>query len=164
MAAKLLRRYNTELISNPDVRSFMAAVSQDPQKETVAFNESITPIRNYASQIGPERTGQARRLIIGYLNDVFFTPFTDIPLQWWFEMHTRLIKVCTVSMVLEGDNLRSFGAVPGEDDIPQALIGVFTTIIEKRKQFDALRIYHLQKVHDLKVSNNDYVRCYTQFN
>lgn len=103
----------------------------------------------------------ARRAIIGYLNDVHFTS-EALPDAWWFEMHTRLQKLCVVSAVLEGLNLRSFGATPEASDIPQALVGVMLKIIQVRAELlSQLRALHLQRVKELPV---DYVECYLQKN
>lgn len=164
MAAKLLRRYNVELMSYAPVRQLMASVTQNPQNETISYVESMDSVRKAVKELGPEMSGQARRYIIGYLNDVYFTKQDELTDEWWFEMHTRLQKLCAVSMILEGDNLRSFGADPQKDDIPQALIGIFSTIIEKRKLFPALRETYQQKIG--KIYENEehtwYIVCYTR--
>lgn len=158
-SAKLLRYYNVDLMSFEVVRKLMASVTQNAQDETVSFVDSMESVRKAMNQMGPESTGHARRQIIGYLNDVYFTPQDQISDEWWFEMHTRLQKLCIVSMILEGDNLRSFGVVPNECDIPQALVGIYTILIQKRNTFPQLRETHLHKVCALP---NEFVVCYTK--
>jgi hypothetical protein len=161
-AASLLRRYNTELMSSRSVRQLMSSVSQDAQNETISYRESMVSVRNAVQLIGPDSVGEARRSIIGYINDVYFTQNNTLSDEWWFEMHTRLQKLCVVSMILEGDNLRSFGAIPQNDDIPQALVGVFSIILEKRKLFPMLRQTYSEKVNALREHCSDYVDCYTE--
>lgn len=158
-SAELLRRYNVELMSFESVRKLMASVAQNAQEETVSFINSMTTVRKAIDQIGLESTSQARRHIIGYLNDVYFTPEDQISDEWWFEMHTRLQKLCIVSMILEGDNLRSFGVIPNESDIPQALVGIYTILVQKRSTFPLLRDLHLRRVQALP---SEFVDCYTR--
>lgn len=157
-AAKLIRKYNTDLMSDSLIRSLMSSVAQDAQNETISFAESVPRLRKIVSETSRDTLQTARRSIIGYLNDVYFTS-RAVPLEWWFEMHTRLQKLCVVSMVLEGLNLRSFGAKPEESDIPQALVGIMLKVLEIQPQLPRLRRQHLEAVKQLP---SDYVNCYLQ--
>jgi len=79
----------------------MASVSQDPQNESIDLLASQISVTKQAELISDK--GEARRQIIGWLNQLYFTQLeTSFPLQ--------LQKLLVVSMVLEGNNLRSFGA------------------------------------------------------
>jgi hypothetical protein len=168
--AKLIQEYNCDLMSENDIRLLVKSVSQDPQNETVDFEKSKLTVREASRKIflqegGPALVGSARRKIIGWLNSVYFTDKhltkdgrTGLPVEWWWEMHTRIQKLLVVSMILEGDNLRSFGVTVQLDDIPQALIGIYEKMCELRKvQFPALKAAYL-----LRVMNMDptYVELY----
>jgi hypothetical protein len=80
-------------------------------------------------------------------------------------MHTRLEKLLVVSMILEGDNLRTFGATPTTTDIPQALIGLYEILLVKRSIFPALRRQYAERVHRLYEDDRTggshwYICCY----
>jgi len=145
-------------MSNPTVRDLVASVSQDAQNETIDLVESFDSVTRKAAEI-PD-TGEARRQIIGWLNQVYFTQLIlSLPTEWWWEMHTRIQKLIVVSMVIEGANLRSFGAVPQIDDIPQCLIELPTVLKNMRWKFPSLRKRYLEMAEELE---SDYLRLYTQ--
>lgn len=136
VSAKLIRDYNTKLMSSDTVRMLVRSVAQDPQNETVNYAKSKFTVTKQVADMNQSSVQQARRAIIGWLNAVYFSnldqPFN---VRWWWEMHTRIQKLLVVSMVLEGDNLRSFGpdVTPMWNDIPQALVELYLLIDEKRK-------------------------------
>jgi hypothetical protein len=134
IAAILIERYNNDLMSDANVRNLVRAVAQDPQNETVDYVKSAETVRHAA----PRDDGAARRRIIGWLNAVYFS-HNELSSEWFFEMCTRLKKLLIVSMILEGDNLRSFGATPGPSDIPQCLLRIWDTLDRHSKQFDRMR-------------------------
>ena len=138
MSAKLIKTYNTELMSNENVRLLMKSVIQDPQNETVDVEKTGIYVKRALREINDG--GGARRLIIAWLNDLFFTSKEqEIPHCWWWEMHTRIQKLLLVAMVLEGENLRSFGAVPESSDIPQCLIGLYSELEKQKIHFPLLQ-------------------------
>jgi len=159
IGAKIIKEYNNDLLSDARVRSLLASVVQDPQNETVNFEESAYSVRNGTKLID---NGEVRRKIIGWLNLVWFSR-ESLSTEWWFEMHTRLQKLLIVSMILEGDNLRSMGATPDKSDIPQCLVGIkyeldyrkeadFPELMEKFKQ----RISLVEKEEEGKAFINLY--------
>lgn len=120
---------------NARVRELLAAVAQNPQNESIDYaktRESVLACTKTFSDV-KEDTRDARQCLIWNLNDIFalvtekeralpqYRPGdNDMYFTWIWENHTRLSKMIAVSMVLEGENLRSFGATPELTDIPQA--------------------------------------------
>jgi len=144
MSARLINAYNTDLMSDANVRLLVKSVAQDPQNETVDVKKTGIYVKRAANEIGDG--GKARRRIIGWLNDLFFTSKEqEIPSCWWWEMHTRIQKLLLVAMVLEGENLRSFGAVPETTDIPQCLIGLQLELERQREAHFSLLKTAFQK-------------------
>lgn len=142
IAAKLISSYNVELMGHEKVRNLVRSVAQDPQNETVDLLKSAQTVRAVPLEDG----GAARRAIVAWLNDVFFSN-KDLPDYWWFEMHTRIRKLLVVSMVLEGDNLRSFGVEkPDVTDIPQCLVYLWAKLDELAERFAMLRSIHVDQV------------------
>lgn len=144
VAAKLVDDYNNVLMADANVRNLVRAVAQDPQNETVDLVASAKTVRKEV----PEDGGAARRRIIGWLNSVWFS-MKKLSNYWWFEMHTRIRKLLVVSMVLEGDNLRSFGATPDASDIPQCLIHIWAKLDELAEEFKALRSIYADQVNTM---------------
>ncbi len=135
-------------MSLANVRSLMAAVPQDPQQETIDMESAKISLRERVENLGGVHTlGAERRAIIAFLNKLYFSSLeVNIPISWYWEMHTRLRKLLVVSMVLEGCNLRSFGVEKLErSDIPQCLVRIFMMLDTKRKAFETLRENY---VHD----------------
>lgn len=161
IAANLIERYNTSLMANADVRALVSSVDQDAQSETIDMEASASSVRAKVPQL--ENVSQARREIIGWLNGVFFS-VTEMDLFWW-EMHTRIQKLLTVAMILEGDNLRSFGTpekpvVPTAMDIPQCLVGLHLLIASlKKEKFPELEKSYAQS---FKMSDPLYISLYTK--
>lgn len=164
LSAKLISDYNTVLMANGKVRALMASVVQDPQNETVNMSASKATV-TAADKLNQENGdgGAARREIIGWLNTLYFTLVSSkkkkeiFPLEWWWEMHTRIQKLLIVSMVLEGNNLRSFGCVPKKSDIPQCLVKLQSTLEQKRKNFHSLKLQFLECVETL---DSNYITLY----
>lgn len=155
--AKLIERYNNELMADANVRNLVRAVAQDPQNETVDYAKSNETVRKVEFRDG----GAARRKVIGWLNAVFFSK-SELPVEWWFEMCTRLKKLLIVSMILEGDNLRSFGATPATSDIPQCLVGIWLILIKYTTYFDEMRADYAKKVSMITTTKEgeDFIRLY----
>lgn len=164
ISAILIEEYNTKLMSNGNVRSLVKAVKQDPQNETVNLIDSLQPVRAVASKL--DDYGEARRAIIGWLNKLFFSSLDNpIPSLFWYEMHTRIQKLLIVSMILEGDNLRSFGAVPERSDIPQCLVFLQQHLLKQRQSDfnDAKQKFEtaIKELHNDEEFGNWYLTLYT---
>jgi len=167
--AQLIETYNVKLMSNADVRLLMASVSQDPQTESVDMKKSKNSVRKVVDEIVD--IGTARRQIIGWLNMVYFSITTIVSpdqyqitmstpsTKWWWEMNTRIQKILIVAMILEGDNLRSFGATPETMDIPQCLVGVYQGLQNHRKHFPSYVKNYKSVINDL---DPIYIQLYTQ--
>ena len=163
--AKLIKTYNVVLMANANVRKLVASVSQDPQNETVDLEESQMTVRQAIREIGDPAAGDARRQIIGWLNSLYFSR-DEISLGWsfgipfWWEMHTRIQKLLIVSMIMEGENLRSFGAEPEEMDIPQCLVGLQIILYQMREEeFPKMRATHTKHI---KLCEPDFIKLYTK--
>lgn len=167
-AAELIRLYNEVLMAQDGVRALARAVTQDPQTETVDFVTSRGSVRVMANSLNDE--GSARRAIIAWLNAVYFSDVDGppgLPMAWWWEMHTRIQKLLVISMILEGDNLRSFGAQPEIFDIPQCLIYLADKITQLRKtRFPLLKTTFESTIQAMiqeeKEFGQSYLACYTE--
>lgn len=149
-AADLVSDYNSELMASSDVRALMRAVPQDPQDESIYFGVVQDRVRAAAAKL--DDAGNARRRLIAYFNRLYFSGLDALPPTFWWEMHTRLSKALAVSMVLEGDNLRSFGAgvVPDESDIPQALTHVAKKLNSMRGSWTFWYLRHKYLMYDTR--------------
>lgn len=128
--AQLMTAYSTELMANPSVRELMKTVVQDPQTETqdnAASKQALVALVTDR----PELLNEPRRAIMGWLNQCYFL---SVDGKFWFEMHTRMAKLLTVAIVLEGLNLRTVLGVekPSTDDIPTAIIHLYSELVEYR--------------------------------
>lgn len=160
-----------QLQSNPNVRTLMRSVAQDAQNETISFDDSKERILEEFKKMDPP----TRISIISFLNNVHYCTLDfreyknrvtyEIPgFVWLFENHTRLTKLLTVSMCLESANLRSFGADPKYDDIPQSLIHIPLVIRFARTEFDHHRKRFKYDVEDVSISRGfgeSYLNLYT---
>jgi hypothetical protein len=126
----LIAKYNNELMSNSNVRSLIKAVVQDPTTETQDLEATKMVILKMVD-VDRSLLGDARRMIIGWLNECYFSNLTN---KFWFEMHTRMDKILTVSILLESLNLRSFGVFqPEKSDIPSAITYLYHNLITYRQ-------------------------------
>lgn len=157
IAAKLIDSYNNKLMADGNVRNLARAVTQDPQNETVDMIKSAETVRRAVVDDG----GVARRKIIAWLNSVFFS-LEMLPIEWWFEMSTRIQKLLIVSMILEGDNLRSFGAIPQTSDIPQCLTVIWIDLDQVRSRLSALRNEYAKRIKHVCTTEEgkNYVNLY----
>lgn len=157
LTAKLITDYNTKLMANGTVRTLMAALVQDPLRETVDLVQSKDSV--LAAEVQSTDRSVARRLIIGWLNQLYFSDpdGETIPIQWWWEMHTRIQKLLVVSMVLESANLSSFGCTPQKTDIPQCLVGLQAILNRKQAQFPALEKQYLDRLSQM---DSDFIKLY----
>jgi hypothetical protein len=167
ISANLIDEYQTSLMSNDVVRYWCSVLPQNAQTETIDMTKLQQVIRKAVQDVQAlsafkSDVHSARRAIMGWLNKVFFShlesPFHEI---WWWEMHTRIQKLLVISMVLEGDNLRSFGAKPETSDIPQALVHIMRTIkSHQKKAFPKLQKEYQICVESLNTEDSDYINLY----
>lgn len=132
MEGTLIAKYNDVLMSDSRVRKLMKTIVQDPTTETQDNNASkaalLELLRDDASYLG-----EPRRAIIAWLNECYYSVLTR---KFWFEMHTRMHKILTVSIVLEGQNLRKFGVEkPKKSDIPTAITHLYNEMIIYRTMY-----------------------------
>lgn len=115
-----LQEYNNTVISNETVRLLLSCVRLDNVKDTYGKIYSLV-----GDNIQKEPWASTRRLIISYLNTLYFSRDL-VSDEFWFEMGDRLTKVCSVSIVLEGLNLKSFNMTsePKTSNIPNCLVGI----------------------------------------
>ena len=162
-----LAKRQADVVSNGAVRTLMRAVAQDAQNETIDYKKSAQPILQAYNG-----NTEARIMIMSFLNSVFvvFHDFdsvkdaSSIYSTWLWENHTRLMKLLTISMVLESANLRSFGpdVRPKWDDIPQALVHLFLVIKKARADiFPFLKQQYEDKVKRIVECDLDYIDLYT---
>jgi len=168
----LISAYTT-LISNATVRLLLKSVHQDAQLETINHTlskETILAVYNSIETVDQKTT--ARLLIIGFLNQAMYAIYPKYPGRtdvfdpaniWLWENHTRLSKLLAVSMVLESENLKSFGvAEPDWSDIPQALIKIAICIrYAKNNVFKDMGVQHKGEVGVLELCDPTYVSLYT---
>ena len=158
ICAKLIDTYNSKLMSDQTVRDLMRNVAQDPQNETVNHAQTFIDLRKFVDQTDKAVINVARRNIIGWLNHVYFAALqSPFPREWWYEMGTRLTKILSVSMFLEGRNLWSFGVEKVEfSDIPQCLIWIKIKVLEERKKNHAeLNERHISFCNDLNADDKE---------
>lgn len=157
ISAQLIEEYNTKLMADANVRALVAAVAQDPQNETVDLSASRASVRSAVV----DDHGKARRAIIGWLNKLYFSQLDNvIPFAFWYEMHTRIQKLLVVSMILEGDNLRSFGAIPETSDIPQCLVFLQRELIVHRHRDFGGAKKDFEKAVDVLKKDDDFGKWY----
>jgi hypothetical protein len=164
VAARLFYDYNVDLMENSDVRQLMKSVSQNPQNETIDYVKTRKSVREIIATISKDNVQTARRALIAFLNAVWFD-MGGLSDEWWFEMHTRIAKSVALSLVLEGDNLRSFGTeenpvTPESSDIPLCLIGLSVHL----DTFHSFRFNNLRKEFEkkIKIMSNDVIDLYTK--
>lgn len=136
MEGSLIQSYNSKLMANDDIRMLMASLIQDPESEQLDETKSKIAIKNIVTN-NMALLGTPRRAIIGWLNECNFADLTD---KFWFEMHTRMHKILTVSIVLEGMNLKKMD--PQSSDIPTAITYLYTMMWRYRKYRHALDLAH----------------------
>ncbi len=158
-----LNKAIVKIQSNTDIRSYLRAVAQDPQNETIDYAKTKQAVET--AGIGNPFT--ARLTLIANLNSIFFQLLAvyengtheKTADTWLWENHTHLNKMVAVAMVLEGNNLRSFGATPVRLDIPQSLVYLNTWIREKEHVFQ-----HLKKNYwtmTMNSGSNEFYTLYT---
>lgn len=132
-AADLIDAYQNQLMKDDFVRYLCSQVPQNAALETIELEKCQDAVRN-AILADSKQSPVARRAIMAWLNRVYWCHNEKpLPIKWWWEMHTRIHKLLVISMVLEGDNLRSFGVEKVEvSDIPQALFFIMKCISEYR--------------------------------
>ena len=126
---QLMYEYNAEILESATVCNLLFRVSQDPIRETVDMAKTLEEFA-FVSMHDPA-VQQARRLILGWLSLVCFGG--DLTNEFWFEMHTRMEKLITVSSILEARNLHNMGGIPDATDIPTALVKLHAQLREYRK-------------------------------
>ncbi len=145
-----LNKSLAKIQGNEDVRTYLKAVAQDPQNETINYTNTKQAV--WQMNVTDEFT--ARLTLITNLNNIFFllqaireeAKFVETAKVWLWENHTRLLKMIAVSMVLEGYNLRSFGAIPELSDIPQSLVVLHGLILESGKDFEQIAKVHASRM------------------
>lgn len=139
MEGTLIQSYNSKLMANDDIRMLMASLIQDPESEQLDEMKSKIAINNIVTN-NMALLGTPRRAIIGWLNECNFADLTD---KFWFEMHTRMHKILTVSIILEGMNLKKMGVKdPQSSDIPTAITYLYTMMWRYRKYRHASDLAH----------------------
>jgi hypothetical protein len=139
MEGALIQSYNSKLMANDDIRMLMASLTQDPESEQLDEMKSKIAIENIVTK-NMALLGTPRRAIIGWLNECNFADLTN---KFWFEMHMRMHKILTVSIVLEGMNLKKMGVKnPQSSDIPTAITYLYTMMCNYRKYHHALELAH----------------------
>lgn len=164
--AKLLRHYNTRLMAHESVRALVVSVRVVGSGDAIDYGASVRTVRAAAHGLTGADLVEARHEIMGYLSDVYFTSIHDtIDESWWWEMHVRLEKLLVVSMILEGDHVRSTGVSnPDARHIPQALVGLYERIRNlKRDTFPALRERFARRTEALlrDAASAPFMQCYT---
>jgi hypothetical protein len=154
---ELINVYNTQLMSNTGVSDLMSRVVQDPTGETIdyaATNEKF-------AELDVKEHQEQRRTIIGWLNQVFSVDLKEaLPVEFWWEMNTRLKKLMIISIILERKNLQSFGVAKCDwGDIPQCLLHICDRHREAAAHFEELRTRQLQRYE----VNRDLFQFYTDF-
>lgn len=162
--ADLIGEYNV-MMSETCLPDLFRAVAQDAQDETVDLEASVAPVGEAAAKMN---TDVARRRLVAWLNAAWLCTDDDssaaegnrvtlVGLFMW-EMHTRIQKALIVSMILEGRNLKSFGAKPDATDIPQCLVSLWLRVDYYREH----KFAKLKEVHEryLKQLPPSYVALY----
>lgn len=149
-AGVLLDEYNNNLMSNEHIRFLLRNVNQNAQNETIDLDKSNEQLSNLIRSNSELYLGAPRRAIIGWLNKVYFCSVASkLPIEFWWEMNTRLTKLTTVSLILERENLKSFGVEKlSEMDIPQCLVHVTDSLKINRKLFAQLAELQRKKYND----------------
>ncbi len=137
-----LNKALAKIQDNADVRTYLKAVAQDPQNETIDYAKTKQDVES----VMVEEAFTARLTLITNLNNIFFLlhalgedeKHTETTRVWLWENHTRLNKMIAAAMVLEGNNLRTFGATPEKSDIPQSLVRLNVWICESGMFFESL--------------------------
>lgn len=123
----LIMEYNTVLLSDSRIRKLLSTVVQNATDETqdnIASRAALVKLVN--EDTTEQYLNEPRRKIISWLNQCQFQTLTS---KFWFEMHTRMAKILTVSIVLESLNLRSFGVEhPEKSDIPTAIVRLYSSM------------------------------------
>ncbi len=141
-----LNKALAKIQGSADVRTYLKEVAQDPQNETIDYAKT----KEGVEEVQVEDAFTARLTLITNLNTIFFVLHTILEDgkhkatgdAWLWENHTRLNKMVAAAMVLEGNNLRSFGAKPELSDIPQSLVRLNGWIWEKGWTFKGLASIH----------------------
>ena len=131
-AAKLMKEYNTEVMKFPEIRELMGKLVQNAGEETIDSKASAEALRKFLGIFITKREaalGEPRRAIISYLNEIWLLGPKNLPLEFWWEMRTRFLKLLHVSIILEAFNLKSFDGVSKDTvsvrAIPQCLMFVY---------------------------------------
>jgi hypothetical protein len=168
-AANLASQYYDLFSENAAMSALFKSVSQDAQTETLDLEKSIDTVNAEADKLEaedekankamrainavvvPTNMQQARRKLIGWLNALWWyiaeawpnatTDPSRVIVSFLWEFNTRLSKALVVAMVLEGRNLRSFGATPKQMDIPQCLSHLW-------HRLTVCREYHFSSLRD----------------
>jgi len=134
MEGTLIAKYNEVLMTDRYVRELLRTVVQDPTTETQDDTASKKALLVLLEN--PIYLGSPRRAIIAWLNECYYANLTN---KYWFEMHTRMNKVLTVAIVLEGQNLRKLGVeCPQKSDIPTAITHLY-------REMKVYRVMYLAK-------------------
>jgi uncharacterized membrane protein YqjE len=131
--------------SDNEVGEILRRVAQNPQDETVDVKETrVNMIKYITEKGGISNLKNPRMKIIGVLNKIFYVMGIQDMIVWLYENQTRLKKMISASLVLEGENLRSFGAKPQASDIPQSLLALwnFLSADATKNQFERLSLAH----------------------
>ncbi len=172
MADRLANEYWT-MLGTTKLPDLLRSVSQDAQTESFDMNKSHGTVSVAADAIESGRDGElndARRALIGWLNSLWWHIVKVAPdinesqpvalTAFLWEMNTRISKMLVVSMVLEGRNLRGFGATPEKSDIPQCLVHLWERLDVCRKRF----FPQLEKEYAKSIDRlpSDYTRLYLE--
>lgn len=126
-----MREYNEKIMGFSEIRYLMKNLVQNAGEETIDSKASVDALRTFLEddQIWREKAlGDPRRAIISYFNEMWLLGLENLPLGFWWEMRTRIIKLLHVSIVLEALNLKAF--IVDKDkvndrDVPQCLMFVY---------------------------------------
>lgn len=143
-----LNKALSKIQGNEDIRMYLKTVAQDPQNETIDYAQTKKAVDAAAFLASDAFT--ARLTLITHLNNIFFVlhaireenKYEETAKAWLWENHTRLNKMVAAAMVLEGNNLRGFGAKPERSDIPQSLVRLNGWIWENGWTFKGLANVH----------------------
>lgn len=125
-----------DMCANGTVRSLLASVAQDAQSESVDVDKSWSSVVFDASNDDHKqalflmRRTLTRIWLLGI--DVTGAPVDE---RFWYENHTRVLKLLVCLRVCEHCNLASFGCTPEKGDIPTPIVSVALFLSRYHKEF-----------------------------
>jgi hypothetical protein len=161
-------------ISTTHIRTLLSnCIVADPSTEKIDKEKTIEKTKKALSdeKIGKE-IEKSRSIVRGlmififYSKDKLYFPIVfdkgdlmyetyELNKSFWFNYAYRLEKICTVLIILERENLLSFGGKPTELDIPECLLGILE-IVNKFYKYginEDMRIDYKKRVRAVNKDN-----------